>query len=438
MTASAPTPPTKPPPAAKSRPTVPATPARAAHHAPCGAPPAATPAPGLSARARAKALPGAGAALAGDPRWQAVLGRDRRADGSFVYGVRTTGIYCRPSCPARRPRPENVTLFDTPRAAEAAGLRPCRRCHPSATGPAEAEAALIAAACRMIEAAEAPLTTAAIARRIGLSRAHLHRRFVALTGMTPGAYGAAHRAGRLRAGLGLRASVTEAIHAAGFGAASSVYREGQAMLGMTPGAFRKGGAGVERIAVALAPCWLGMVLVAATGRGVCAILLGDRPEALMADLAAAFPKARLLERDARLAALLEQVLALLDDPGAGAGLPLDIRGTAFQQRVWQALRLIAPGETVSYAELARRIGAPAAVRAVAGACAANRLAVAIPCHRVLRSDGGLAGYRWGTARKQDLLAREGARAGNPPGSEPHGDPGPPDRPAGVARPGRDG
>ena len=386
-------------------------------------PPSAPARPVPGARAAAEGGPGEAAGLAADPRWQAVLDRDRRADGRFVYGVHTTGIYCRPSCAARRPRPENVTLFDSTGAAEAAGFRPCRRCHPSATGPAEAEAALIAAACRMIEAAEAPLTTAAIARRIGLSRAHLHRRFVALTGMTPGAYGAAHRAGRLRAALAGRIPVTEAIQSAGFGAASSVYRDGQALLGMTPGAFRKGGAGVERIAVALAPCWLGMVLVAATDRGICAILLGDAPEALMAELAAAFPNARLVEQDAGLTGLLGQVLALLEDPragagmgaGMGAGLPLDIRGTAFQQRVWQALRTIGPGETVSYAELARRIGAPSAARAVAGACAANRLAVAIPCHRVVRGDGGLAGYRWGAGRKQDLLAREAARSGPPDG-----------------------
>jgi len=340
-----------------------------------------------------------------DPRWQTVLRRDRDADGSFVYAVRSTGVYCRPSCASRRAKPENVSFFPSPEAAEAQGFRPCLRCHPRGQSPAEANAALIAAACRMIEESEEAPSTEALARRIGLSTFHFHRQFKALTGLTPRGYASAYRGGRLREALASGASVTAAIHEAGFGSASRFYETAESVIGMSPTAFRKGGAEAE-IRFALAQCSLGAILVASTEKGLCAISLGDEPEPLLIELQNRFPQARLIGGDAAFEALVARVVAFVEAPGTGLDLPLDIRGTAFQQRVWQALRDIRAGETVSYAELAARIGDPKAVRAVAGACAANTLAVAIPCHRVVRSDGAISGYRWGVARKREILDRE--------------------------------
>ncbi|HWL57033.1 MAG TPA: bifunctional DNA-binding transcriptional regulator/O6-methylguanine-DNA methyltransferase Ada [Paracoccus sp. (in: a-proteobacteria)] len=340
-----------------------------------------------------------------DPRWQTVLRRDRDADGTFVYAVRSTGVYCRPSCASRRAKPENVSFFPSPEAAEAQGFRPCLRCHPRGQSPAEANAALIAAACRMIEESEEVPSTEALARRIGLSTFHFHRQFKALTGLTPRGYASAHRGGRLREALASGASVTAAIHEAGFGSASRFYETAESVIGMSPSAFRKGGAEAE-IRFALAQCSLGAILVASTEKGLCAISLGDEPEPLLIELQNRFPQARLIGGDAAFEALVARVVAFVEAPGTGLDLPLDIRGTAFQQRVWQALRDIRAGETVSYAELAARIGDPKAVRAVAGACAANTLAVAIPCHRVVRSDGAISGYRWGVARKREILDRE--------------------------------
>lgn len=340
-----------------------------------------------------------------DPRWQAVMGRDRAADGSFVYAVRTTGVYCRPSCPARRALRRNVDFFADAAAAEAAGFRPCRRCHPQGQSPAQATAALIVAACRMIEAADQPPRAEDLARRIGLSRFHFHRQFKALTGMTPQEYARAHRAGRLRAGLRQGENVTRAIHDAGFGSGSRFYAASDAILGMSPSAFRKGGQDA-RIHFAIAQSSLGAILVARTEKGVCAISLGDTPQPLLAELQDRFPNAELIGGDAAFDRMVARIVGLIEAPGTGLELPLDLRGTAFQQRVWQALQQVAPGETVSYAELARRIGAPSSHRAVAAACAANTLAVAIPCHRVVRSDGALSGYRWGIARKRELLKRE--------------------------------
>lgn len=344
---------------------------------------------------------------ASDPRWQAVLDRDAGADGRFVYAVRTTGVYCRPSCPSRHARRENVGFYPSEDAAEAAGFRPCLRCHPRGQSCTQANAALIAEACRMIEVAEEPPATPDLARRIGLSQYHFHRQFKALTGLTPRAYGRAHRAKRLREGLGDTASVTQAIHAAGFNSSSRFYASSKEILGMTPTAFRKGGTDTQ-IRFALGQCGLGAILVASSDNGVCAISLGDDPAVLLAELQDGFPKAQLIGDDPAYQQLVAQVVGFVEAPQTGLDLPLDIRGTAFQQRVWLALRDIPPGQTVSYAELAQRIGNPSATRAVAGACAANTLAVAIPCHRVVRSDGALSGYRWGVARKRDLLRREGA------------------------------
>ncbi|WP_287884544.1 MULTISPECIES: bifunctional DNA-binding transcriptional regulator/O6-methylguanine-DNA methyltransferase Ada [Paracoccus] len=342
-----------------------------------------------------------------DPRWQRVLARDAAADGSFVYAVRTTGVYCRPSCPSRRAKPQNVTLYASPDQAEAAGFRPCRRCNPRGASAAEANAALVAAACRLIEQAETPPTLQALAEAAGLSPFHFHRQFKAVTGLTPRAYAAAHRAGRLRARLAQGASVTGAIYEAGFNSSSRFYEGADGMLGMTPSAWRKGGAGAE-IRFALGQCALGAILVAQSRRGICAIALGDDPEALLRDFQDRFPAATLIGGDAEFEALVARIVGFIEAPGIGLDLPLDIRGTAFQQRVWQALRQIPPGTTASYAEIARRIGEPQASRAVAQACAANPIAVAIPCHRVVRSDGALSGYRWGVARKRALLDREGA------------------------------
>jgi AraC family transcriptional regulator of adaptative response/methylated-DNA-[protein]-cysteine methyltransferase len=341
-----------------------------------------------------------------DPRWTTIIARDRSADGRFVYSVRTTGVYCRPSCAARQARPENVQFHATPAEAERAGFRACKRCKPDQAS-ADDHAALVAAACRRIETAEEAPRLEELAKKAGLSAHHFHRVFKAATGVTPRAYAAAHRTSRVQKELRTARSVTEAIYDAGFNSSGRFYEQARAMLGMTPGAFRAGGARSE-IRFAVGECSLGSILVAATERGICAIQFGDDPDALVHELEERFPGATLVGGDAQFEKLVSHVVGFVEQPDKGLDLPLDIRGTAFQQRVWQALLAIPAGETVSYAEIARRIGAPKAVRAVAGACASNRIAVAIPCHRVVRQDGTVqgAGYRWGIKRKKALLARE--------------------------------
>jgi len=349
--------------------------------------------------------------LSDDARWAAVVARDRAADGAFVLGVRTTGIYCRPSCPARRPRRENVAFFADPAAARAAGFRACLRCEPDAEPERRIAAQAVTAAARLIEAAvaeEAPAPSlAALAARAGYAPHHFHRLFKRATGVTPRAYANALRARRGEAGLAAGDSVTATIHAAGFGSASRFYAEAGARLGMAPSARRDGGRG-ETIRHAAAETSLGRVLVAATERGVCAIQFGDGDAGLEAWLRRRFPNARIEPADAAFADTLAQVVALIERPGADAGLPLDLRGTAFQERVWRALRAIPPGRTASYAEIAEAVGRPGAARGVATACAANAVAVAVPCHRVIHADGSISGYRWGVARKAALLEREGA------------------------------
>ncbi|MCM2287848.1 MAG: bifunctional DNA-binding transcriptional regulator/O6-methylguanine-DNA methyltransferase Ada [Sulfuritalea sp.] len=340
-----------------------------------------------------------------DPRWAAVQSRDAAADGQFFYSVSTTGVYCRPSCAARSARPENVQFHLSAAAAEHAGFRPCKRCRPDQAPLAAQHAALVAELCRFIERAEPAPSLQALATRAGLSRYHVHRIFKAVTGVTPGAYAAAHRAARVRAELGRGGTVTEAIYGAGYNSSGRFYASAERMLGMAPRTFRDGGANTD-IRFAIGQCSLGAILVAASERGVCAIFMGDDPEALAHELQDRFPRASLIGGDAGFEQVVARVVALVEAPALGLDLPLDIRGTAFQQRVWQALREIPAGRTVSYSELAERIGAPQAVRAVASACAANALAVAIPCHRVLRLDGGLSGYRWGVERKRALLGRE--------------------------------
>ncbi len=340
-----------------------------------------------------------------DPRYDAVVARDPAWDGRFVYGVATTGVYCNPSCAARTPKAQNVSFHAGCDAAEAAGFRACKRCRPRDGGRDARVASIIADACREIENAEAPPLLEAIAARAGLSPWHFHRVFKAQTGLTPKAYATAHRARRVRENLSDGASVTSALYDAGFNSNGRFYAASDGILGMTPKRFRSGGADTD-IRFAVAEVKLGAILVAESDRGICAISLGDDADVLVRELQDRFPKARLTGDDAAFDARVARVVALVEQPRQGLDLPLDIRGTAFQQRVWQALRAIPAGETLSYAELAERIGAPKAVRAVAGACAANTLAVAVPCHRIVRTDGALSGYRWGVERKRALLTAE--------------------------------
>jgi AraC family transcriptional regulator of adaptative response/methylated-DNA-[protein]-cysteine methyltransferase len=343
-----------------------------------------------------------------DPRWTAVVSHDPAFDGAFVYSVKTTGVYCRPTCPARRAKPENVAFHGTSADAERAGFRPCRRCRPNEASRGAQHAALVAAACRTLAASEEPLTLDALAAAAGISPFHFHRVFKSITGLTPKAYGATHRATRIRDQLSEgKTSVTDAIYAAGFSSSSRFYETSDRILGMTPTAFREGGTDAE-IKFAIGECSLGSILVACSDKGVCAIMLGDDPDALARQIESRFPKANLIGGDAEFESLVARVVGFVEAPRLGLDLPLDIRGTAFQQRVWQALREISVGETASYTEIAQRIGAPQSVRAVAQACAANGIAVAIPCHRVVRNDGALSGYRWGVARKRALLDKERA------------------------------
>lgn len=340
-----------------------------------------------------------------DPRWTLIVARDHSAECSFFYSVETTGVYCRPSCPARRPNPKNVRFHATAAAAEAAGFRPCQRCRPDGAPLAQRYAAKVADACRLIEAAEEPPRLARLAKAAGLSASHFHHVFKAATGLTPTDYASAHRARKLRGQLASGKTVTEAIFDAGFNSSGRFYAKANQILGMTPTDFQAGGAGAE-IRFAIGQSSLGAILVAVSAKGVCAISMGDDPSALLHDLEDRFPQSRLIGADAAFEALIAKVVGFVEAPALGLELPLDVRGTAFQQRVWKALQEISMGSTESYTEIARRIGAPKAVRAVAGACAANPVALAIPCHRVIRKDGALSGYRWGVERKRALLARE--------------------------------
>jgi AraC family transcriptional regulator of adaptative response/methylated-DNA-[protein]-cysteine methyltransferase len=343
-----------------------------------------------------------------DRRWAAVLTRDRRADGTFWYSVATTGIYCRPSCGARRPNRRNVKFHDSPADAERAGFRPCRRCKPHQLANTDRYAATVAAICREIETAPAAPPLAALARRARLSPHHFHRVFKRITGVTPRAYAAAHRANRVRGELENRSkTVTDAIYDAGFNSGGRFYEQSNQLLGMTPTAYRSGGAEAT-IRFAVGECSLGSVLVAQSQKGVCAVFLGDDPESLVRNLQDRFPRATLLGGDGGFEQVVARVIAAVEAPAAGFDLPLDVRGTAFQQRVWQALREIPVGATASYTDIAVRIGAPTSARAVALACGANPVAVVIPCHRVVRTDGSVSGYRWGVERKRALLERETA------------------------------
>ena len=340
-----------------------------------------------------------------EQRWAAIRQRDAAADGAFWYSVRSTGVYCRPSCGSRPALRHNVAFHDSCAAAEAAGFRPCLRCKPDQPPLAERQAAIVAQACRIIDSAEQAPDLDSLAEAVGVSRFHFHRMFKAQTGITPKAYAAAQRAKRMQSGLVQEASVTDAIYAAGFNSSGRFYAQSPAVLGMTPSAFRAGGSGAV-IRFAIGACSLGAILVASTEQGICAILIDDDPEFLVRDLQDRFPKAELRGAEPDYERIVAQVVGFVEAPEIGLDLPLDVRGTAFQQRVWQVLREIPAGRTVSYAELAELAGSPKGARAVAGACAANALAVAIPCHRVVRNDGSISGYRWGVERKAALLERE--------------------------------
>jgi AraC family transcriptional regulator of adaptative response/methylated-DNA-[protein]-cysteine methyltransferase len=345
--------------------------------------------------------------LSDEARWEAVRRRDPAADGAFYYSVRTTGVYCRPSCAARLARRENVDFHLTCADAERAGFRPCKRCRPNEAGLSERHAAAVAKACGLIDAADEMPCLDVLADAAGLSRYHFHRVFKAVTGVTPKAYADARRGERVRQELARSKTVTQAIYGAGFNSNGRFYAASDSLLGMTPTQYRTGGNG-NVIRFAVGECSLGSILVAATDKGVCAIEFGDDPDALVHALQDRFPKAQIVGGDRTFEQLVAKVVGFIEAPAQGLDLPLDIRGTAFQKRVWNAIRDIPAGATASYADLARRIGLPSASRAVAQACASNTLAVAIPCHRVVRRDGGLSGYRWGVERKEALLTRETA------------------------------
>lgn len=343
-----------------------------------------------------------------DAHWASVVQRDPSADGLFYYSVRTTGVYCRPSCASRLARRENVRFHVTLQDAERAGFRPCKRCRPNERPMAEQHAAVVAKVCRVIESNDAIPSLDALAKAANMSRFHFHRVFKAITGVTPRAYATACRTRRVRDELSQvsrNVTVTRAIYEAGFNSSGRFYATSSEVLGMTPTDFRAGGNGTS-VHFAVGECSLGSIIAAATDKGVCAILLGDDPNALVRDLQDRFPNAQLIGGDANFEQLVAKVVGFVEAPALGLDLPLDVRGTAFQQRVWQALREIPVGSTASYTEVATRIGAPKAVRAVAQACASNSIAVAIPCHRVVRNDGALSGYRWGVERKRALLDRE--------------------------------
>lgn len=340
-----------------------------------------------------------------DPRWQAVIARDPSADGRFYYSVKSTGVYCRPSCPVRTAKPENVQFHSCRADAEVTGFRPCRRCKPDQPSLREQQAYKVTEICRLLETAETEPSLAELAAIAGLSSFHFHRIFKSITGLTPKAYAAAQRSNRVRNQLTKSKTVTAAIYDAGFNSNSRFYEQTPQLLGMTPSEYRAGGTN-SRIRFALGECSLGSILVAVSKIGICAIALGDDPDVLACELQNRFPQAELIGGDSEFEQWVAKVVGFVEAPAVGLDLPLDMRGTAFQQHVWQTLRQIPVGEKVSYTDIAQRIGVPKAVRAVAGACAANILAVAIPCHRVVRSCRGLSGYRWGVERKAELLRRE--------------------------------
>jgi len=347
-------------------------------------------------------------AMTDSERWTAVLARDATLDGAFVYAVTSTGVFCRPSCPSRRPRRENVRFFEAPEGAAVAGFRPCRRCRPHRAPALDPAVVYVRAACQFIEEAEGVPSLEALASHIGVSPFHLQRTFKRVTGLSPRDYAHALRAGRFRAFLRAGDDVSGAAYEAGFGSASRVYESAPGQLGMTPATYKRGGAGA-RMRYAVVPSGLGLLMVAATERGVSFVALGDDEAELIAELHGEFPKADIEPDDGTLAEWTAAVLCLVDGQEPAAELPLDVRATAFQWRVWRELTAIPAGETRSYTQIAAALGNPKAQRAVGRACASNPIALVVPCHRAVRNDGGLGGYRWGLRRKERLLAAEGGK-----------------------------
>ena len=348
--------------------------------------------------------------LTPERRWRIVLARDRRYDGAFVYAVHSTGIYCRPSCPSRRPRRGQVAFFPVPEAAELAGFRACRRCRPGEAAGPDPGVPLVRTVCRLIDAhPDRPASLAALSAQAGVTPHRLLRTFQRVLGISPRQYRDARRLDRFKTELRSRGRVSPALYEAGYGSTSRVYERAHAQLGMTPATYGRGGAGT-RIAFAVVPCALGRLLVAATVRGICRVGIGDDAAALERGLRAEFPTATIARDDDTLQSWVAEITAHLDGRQPHLDLPVDVRATAFQRRVWEALRKIPYGSTRSYSEIARAMGNAKATRAVARACATNPVAIVVPCHRVVRADGDLGGYRWGIERKKELLAREAGEA----------------------------
>ena len=346
------------------------------------------------------------AAKAEEGFWQAIRARDAEYDGLFYYGVRTTGVYCRPSCASRQPKRENVLFFALPEAARQAGFRACLRCRPDEAVIRDPQAELAQSLCRLIDQhLEEPLNYAALSEQLKLSQFHLQRLFKKLMGITPRQYAEARRADLFKTRVKAGQSVTEAMYEAGYGSSSRLYEKAAAQLGMTPATYRKGGKGMK-IDYTIADCPLGLLLVAVTDKGICSVALGDESEELAGGLRDEFPQAEIARDEKRLQAQVRALLARLAGQEPHPDLPLDVQGTAFQKRVWEELRRIPYGQTASYGEIARRIGKPSATRAVARACATNPAALVTPCHRVVRENGDLGGYRWGVERKRRLLEKE--------------------------------
>jgi AraC family transcriptional regulator, regulatory protein of adaptative response / methylated-DNA-[protein]-cysteine methyltransferase len=343
--------------------------------------------------------------LSDDAKWAAVVARDRQWDGQFIVSVTSTGIYCKPSCPSRQPKRTNVRFHKTCADAEAAGFRACKRCQPNDTSGLHLHADTVAEACRIIRDADQPPSLTALANAVGLSAHHFHRVFKAIVGVTPKAFAMTVRENNVKHRLKTSETVTAALYSAGFNSSGRFYAAAPQMLGMSASAYRNGGSD-ETILFAVGQSSLGAILVAESEVGICAILMDDDAEVLVKDLQDRFPNASLIGGDRGFEQKIATVVGFVENPKVGLALPLDVRGTVFQTKVWQELQKIPPGTTASYAEIAAKLGKPNAVRAVAGACAANLIAVAIPCHRVVRSDGALSGYRWGIERKEALLERE--------------------------------